>query len=315
MIKPLAGSWFTVIVFSILPILPFEISVSHFFYFLIALSIISFYSKKTIVPSYFLIIATNVITTIIYTPNHNISSILMNTVIYASLLILPILCGLFLRYQLDTKDREFLLKSQQNNLKLARYLHDYTSNNLCDIILLTDNLLKKQSSEYTESIKTIRHLAFSSLEQIRSISKKLDNETIENESTIDNFMLELSKLCNKNQIVLSNLGIKGTILFPNILPSISSNEQHLVLDIIQEFCGNISKHADKQSGYVITITAHDDSIAITSTNAVASHQSKLSNGSGMQKIKERIELLHGSLTITNSTMLYKASISLPIYPA
>ncbi|WP_152600375.1 hypothetical protein [Bifidobacterium callitrichos] len=311
----MAGSWFTVIVFSILPILPFEISVSHFFYFLIALSIISFYSKKTILPLYFFIIASNVITTIIYTPNHSIFSILMNTVIYASLLILPILCGLFLRYQLDTKDREFLLKSQQSNLKLARYLHDYTSNNLCDIILLTDNLLKKQSSENTESIKTIRQLAFSSLEQIRSISNKLDTETIENESTIDNYMIELSKLCNKNQTVLSNLGIKGTILFPKILPSMSSNEQHLILDIIQELCGNISKHADKQSGYAITVTAHDDSIAITSINATASHQSKLSNGSGMQKIRERIELLHGILTVTDSARIHKVFISLPIYPA
>jgi signal transduction histidine kinase len=185
-----------------------------------------------------------------------------------------------------------LLKSQievqeHTFQQIGRELHDNVGQLLSTSRMLL-GLTEMNLANPPDTLKTANATLAQAIQELRSLSKSLDQDWLQQFSFTDNLKTEITRI-NATDIVKAEFDHSGSV-------QLSANEQILLFRIVQEAIQNAIKHAEpkhisisvKQDQSNLYITIKDDGRGFTS--------GAQPNGLGIANMKHRTTLLGGNIT-------------------
>jgi signal transduction histidine kinase len=200
---------------------------------------------------------------------------------------------------------------------IAQRLHDYTTNGLSDIIMLSDQAAEIADREQLDNLfATIRSAAVDALDHTRRAIVILEEGTMSHSRqsnsmstssasmpplATDEFGNTLSELIDRQEEMLSAIGLRGTVLITGSFTHIDMASQTLISGIVRELFGNIARHASPSEGYAMTIGMqhHQCSIQVSDVPAQGEKNGQ-GLGTGLQRYHQAIEHRHGEWDIKSS---------------
>lgn len=193
---------------------------------------------------------------------------------------------------------EELIKTQQEiqeeTLKyIGRELHD----NVGQMLVLASMQMSAVSSIVQEGVKTqvqnASEVLKDSLEEVRALSRSLNNDVIYNlgfDATVQN---EINRL-NKTGLIEASLSISGDkVHFEN------HKDEVILFRILQEFFSNSLKYAEANQ-LVVKIIYELDSLSIQiQDDGVGFEVDTVKKGAGLINMKKRAELVSASLQLNS----------------
>lgn len=193
---------------------------------------------------------------------------------------------------------EELIKTQQEiqeeTLKyIGRELHD----NVGQMLVLASMQMSAVSSIVQEGVKTqvqnASEVLKDSLEEVRALSRSLNNDVIYNlgfDATVQN---EINRL-NKTGLIEASLSISGDkVHFEN------HKDEVILFRILQEFFSNSLKYAEANQ-LVVKIIYELDSLSIQiQDDGVGFEVNTVKKGAGLINMKKRAELVSASLQLNS----------------
>lgn len=197
------------------------------------------------------------------------------------------------------------IETQENTLTtLGKELHD----NVAQLLSSTKMLLaftERTLENPPESLKIADETLAKAIDELRSLSKALSKDWLQQFSIVENLQTEINRL-NLNSELIFNLQLPTAI-------SLNSDKQLVLFRVIQEAIQNAIKHAKATK---IDIHIHENAKYIfvnIMDNGIGIKEESLNNGLGTINMKNRILTLQGNiqwhLLPTAGT---KISIELPI---
>ncbi len=196
------------------------------------------------------------------------------------------------RFNEELKDSK--LEIQEQTLKNVSWeLHDNIGQLLSTAVMQINILSTRVDPNISDSIKDVRALVSDSLQEIRSLSKTLNREVIQNIGLEKSIQVELDRF-EKLNFLETEFQITGEEITPN------PKDEIIIYRIIQEFLSNTIKHAEASHLKVmlqytsnnLSITVEDDGVGFDIESVQAN--------SGLLNMKSRAALIDADL-IYNST--------------
>ncbi|QQX75896.1 MULTISPECIES: sensor histidine kinase [Aequorivita] len=204
------------------------------------------------------------------------------------------------RYQRELADSQ--IEIQEQTLKnIAWELHDNVGQLLSVANIQLNVLMNSIPATYHEQIQETKGIVQESVQEIRSLSKVLNNDVVLKNGLLASLKVELDRFKRLGYLDAS-LKITG-----DIIPINSANEI-ILFRILQEFLSNVLKHARASKLFVhleykektLDISAMDDGIGFDTLAK--------SDNSGIETMKSRAALISAEYTITSKkgegTQLY-----------
>ena len=239
---------------------------------------------------------------------------------YALLTLISMLVGVLTRKGLHRQEQKILNISALSNNTIAQHLHDYTTNDMNDIIMLSDAIMDTPSAtDHAESIHRIREIAANALTQTRTAISSLEQARtpIAPVPRLEcagqppsNLQERVSDLLDEQQELLESLGFTGTVIMPSPLPASHDADGRLLLGLLRELFGNIAHHAAPRQGYTLAICGSDRCCDISLADTPVTVQTtgirrKAKNDdlpkgmrSGLRRYERAIAERHGEWEIT-----------------
>ncbi|TYP72188.1 sensor histidine kinase [Aquimarina intermedia] len=183
------------------------------------------------------------------------------------------------------------LEIQEQTLKNVSWeLHDNIGQLLSTAVMQMNMLGSREEEKYDDSMKDVRNLVSSSLQEIRSLSKTLNHEVIQNVGIESSIKVELRRF-EKLNFLKTTLEVTGEEYVLN------PKDEIILYRIVQEFFSNTIKHAEAENLFVgidfqnneLTIIIKDDGIGFDTESVVAN--------SGLLNMKSRAALVNASFEI------------------
>lgn len=197
------------------------------------------------------------------------------------------------------------IETQENTLTtLGKELHD----NVAQLLSSTKMLLaftERTLENPPESLKIADETLAKAIEELRSLSKALSKDWLQQFSILENLQTEVNRLKLNDEVIFS-------LKLPTKI-SLNSDKQLVLFRVVQEAIQNAIKHA-KATKIEINIVENKDSLFINIIdNGIGINIEKTNNGFGVINMKNRVLTLQGNiqwhLLPTNGTNI---SIELPI---
>jgi signal transduction histidine kinase len=215
----------------------------------------------------------------------------------------------------------------RHNALIAQRLHDYTTNDMNNIIMLVD-LVQGGSSRHNpaETLRLVRENAVNALAQTRQAILTLRSDGVEypqidwmNHDGLlpsSDLNARLTQLIDEQQEILDSLGFQGTVLMPTPMPNATQIRSLLIEALVKELFGNIAQHAAPAGGYTMTIGANDDDCEIglsdTPLGAMTSPaQAAAGTGTGMATYHATITSIGGSWNVEEGESSWTLSARIP----
>ncbi len=191
---------------------------------------------------------------------------------------------------------------EEERYRVARDIHDGPAQSLANLGLkveLCEKLLSIDTDRTKEELKNLKQLVRDNLKDVRKIIYDLRPMSLDD--------LGLIPTIQKYASVFSNeTSIETDIKVFNDSADIDSIVEIAAFRIVQEALSNIRKHSKAKNVLVkieakrtkLYIVIHDDGIGFD-TEEIYNSDDSLSGGFGLIGMKERAELLGGSLNITS----------------
>lgn len=204
------------------------------------------------------------------------------------------------------QESQLIAKTKERN-RLAREIHDTIGHTLTSIIAGLDAamaILPISSEETKNQLETIREVARHGMTDVRRSVNELRPDVLEREdllAAINQTILEISSASN----VL--------IEFNNEIEQMRFNEdeENIIYRIIQESITNSIRHGNATK-VVIDLVKEYSIIRLTiSDNGYGAKDKEIKYGFGLTHMKERLDMLKGSLTIENENG-FKIIATIPI---
>ena len=178
---------------------------------------------------------------------------------------------------------------QENTLKNVSWeLHDNIGQ-LLSVAVMQLNMLTPEECE-SESIKDTKALLSKSLQEVRSLSKSLNQEVVTSVGLVESIENELSRFDRLNFL-------KPRLKIHGIPWSFDKNTEILVFRIIQEFFTNVIKHA-KAGNLKVKIWYEPDLFKIKiEDDGIGFDPRAVALSSGMVNMQARAKLLSGELSV------------------
>jgi signal transduction histidine kinase len=234
--------------------------------------------------------------------------------------------GIGILTNLSTRHR---VQEQQNllllhNALIAQRLHDYTTNDMNNIIMLVD-LAQGGSAEHdpAETLQLIRDNAVNALAQTRQAILTLRSDQAghpQNEwpdaagIASSGLTDQLTQLIDEQQEVLDSLGFQGTVLMPVPMPDAQQDRSQLIEDLVKELFGNIAHHAVPAGGYTMTIGANDEDCEISLSDIPLHGGESAGLGTGMASYRTAIGAIGGSWSVEENEHSWTLSARIPWSP-
>ncbi len=193
------------------------------------------------------------------------------------------------RYQRELSDSQ--IEIQEQTLKnIAWELHDNVGQLLSVANLQLNILLNAVPASFYEQINETKGIVQETVQEIRSLSKVLNNDVVLKNGLLASLQVELDRF-KRLGYLNATLKITG-----DIMPINSANEI-IVFRILQEFLSNVLKHARASKLFVhldykektLDISAIDDGIGFDT--------SIKTDSSGMETMSSRAELVKADFSI------------------
>ena len=185
------------------------------------------------------------------------------------------------------------LEIQEQTLKNVSWeLHDNIGQLLSAAVMQINMLSMNLDEKGKEGIQDVRSLVGDSLQEIRSLSKTLNHEVIENIGLEKSIKTELARF-ERLKFLTTDLSVEGEEVY------INPKDEIILYRIVQEFFSNTIKHAEAANLQVklkytkdnLTITLQDDGIGYDMKSVQAN--------SGLLNMKSRAELVQADLDCTS----------------
>ena len=221
----------------------------------------------------------------------------------------------------------------QHNMQIARELHDHTTNDLTNIIMIINKRLEDNNipitdktpdniSNRTKDLLTIRDLASNALQHTRQSITTLDStftlsdtkstqiHTSQNNDKKEKLIEEEIEE-QKNRI--ENMGYHGEIITIGNMDTLPEHIQRFLIDFIHELFGNITKHSDPKYEYTLIISTTNNQVILELSDQPAHEPNEKMHmkgmNSGLKRYSKIITAMNGTLEVrTKGIWSIQASI-------
>jgi signal transduction histidine kinase len=185
------------------------------------------------------------------------------------------------------------LEIQEQTFKnIAWELHDNVGQLLSVVSLQLNMALVKAPETIQEQLKDTRNILSNTIEEVRSLSKTLNNDVINKNGLIRSLEIEVERF-NRLKFLEAAMQVHGNIRY------ISAEHEILIFRMYQEFLSNVMKHSKaKNLSVTLNFNANDLEI-IAEDNGVGFDTSQKTESSGLQTIKGRAALLNAKYSLTS----------------
>ena len=183
------------------------------------------------------------------------------------------------------------LETQEQTLQnISWELHDNVGQ-LLSVAKMQLNMLQPNVANGQKGIlNETGDIISKSLQEIRTLSKLLNPETVKNMGLQEALELELQRF-NRMNFLDASLSIKGN---PK---SIDEKDEIILFRILQEFLSNSIKHA-KAKSLIVTLDYRPESLIITARDTgVGFEESKIDKGSGLVNMQSRAKLIDADFSL------------------
>lgn len=183
------------------------------------------------------------------------------------------------------------IEIQENILKnIGWELHDNVGQLLSVANLQLSMLSNQLPPEHAKEVNQTKKIIKQSVQEIRSLSKVLNNDVILKNGLIKTLETEIERIDRLQYL-------KATMIIEGEERKVGNSEEIIIFRIIQECLSNILKHA-KASELFLYLYFREGFLNIVLTdNGVGFDVSKRSDGSGMETIKNRALLIRADLEV------------------
>lgn len=195
------------------------------------------------------------------------------------------------RYQRELADSQ--IEIQEQTLKnIAWELHDNVGQLLSVANIQLNILMNSAPEEYHDQINETKVVVQESVQEIRSLSKVLNNDVVLKNGLIESLKVELDRFKRLGYLDVS-LKIDGDII------PINSASEIIIFRIIQEFLSNVIKHA-RASKLFVHLEYKEKTFEVTATDDGVGFDSLLkTDNSGMETMRSRAALLDADFSIVS----------------
>ena len=185
-----------------------------------------------------------------------------------------------------------MYSKEQTFKNIAWELHDNIGQLLSVVNIQLNMLLHNTPKKYHEQIGETKDVVKDTVNEIRTLSKILNNDVILKNGLVTSLRLELERF-NKLNFLQANLTIEGLEV------SLKSNDEIIIFRILQEFFSNVIKHAKAKELFVLL--KYEDNVfeILAKEDGVGFNSDLITHNSGMVTMKSRAELLNAELSITS----------------
>jgi signal transduction histidine kinase len=186
---------------------------------------------------------------------------------------------------------------------LGKELHDNIGQ-LLGTVKMMIGVAKRNIEQPNEALNTADETLSLAVHELRSLSKTLNKEWLEQFSFIDNLHTEMNRI-NHSPAHRITLNTSLTQL------PLNADKQLIVFRIVQEAINNACRHA-KATKINITAEQTDDAVCIRiADNGTGFSASQTSQGVGLLNMKHRAEILNGTLQVQSAHTGTTISLLLP----
>jgi signal transduction histidine kinase len=196
-----------------------------------------------------------------------------------------------IRLKFDREIEKSKLEIQEQTLKnIAWELHDNVGQLLSVVNIQLNMLSLDVPSENQEQILETKGVVNDAVQEIRTLSKILNNDVILKNGLISSLSLELERF-NKLKYLEARLKIIGDS------KPIQNSDEIIIFRILQEFFSNVIKHA-KAKKLVVLLNYKNDILEIQANDDGVGFDSSRHNGnSGLVTMKSRASLINADFEI------------------
>ena len=185
------------------------------------------------------------------------------------------------------------LEIQEQTFKnIGWELHDNVGQLLSVVSMQLNIILVKAPDTMQESLKDTRDVVTNTVQEVRNLSKTLNNDVINKNGLVRSLEIEIERF-NRLKFLEATFTINGDQHY------ISAEHEILIFRMYQEFLSNVMKHskADKLS---VTLNYTPNNLEIIAKdNGVGFDTSQKTESSGLQTIKGRAALLNADYSLTS----------------
>ena len=202
------------------------------------------------------------------------------------------------RYEASEKFNREIEKSkleiqEQTFKNIAWELHDNVGQLLSVVNIQLNMLIHRVPKDFHEPISETKGVVKEAVHEIRSLSKSLNTDVILKNGIVTSLSMELERF-NKLKFLKAKFEVEGEEV------QLKNADEIIIFRILQEFFSNVIKHAKAKKLFVLLnykqncleIHANDDGVGFDSDLKT--------DGSGMETMKSRAELLNADFSVTSS---------------
>jgi len=201
-----------------------------------------------------------------------------------------------LQSQIETQEETFAL--------LGKELHDNVGQLLNSAKLLI-GVTQRKLSDSPDTLAIADETLGKAINELRSLSKSLNKEWLEQFNFIDNLQAEIKRI---------NAADSLQIHFSNTAPiPLKSDEQIILFRIVQEALQNAIKHA-QANNITIQLTEENNllTVIVEDDGKGFEEKEKVTSGVGLMNMKHRIKLLGGTIEWKSAGKGASVIICLPV---
>jgi signal transduction histidine kinase len=188
--------------------------------------------------------------------------------------------------------RRIVAAQELERQRLARELHDETGQALTSILL---GLKRLEGAESPEALHAVRELVVATLQDVRRLAVELRPKVL------DDFGL-VPALERLTQAFAEHTGIAVDLEASTITERVPVEVETAIFRIVQEALTNVVKHARAQRVSVLVTRAGGRIKAVIEDDGTGFDPAAADGGIGLIGMRERIELLDGSLVVESSAI-------------
>jgi signal transduction histidine kinase len=188
--------------------------------------------------------------------------------------------------QVQTEIQEETLKN------IGRELHD----NVGQLLSFANMQLNLVSTLVTENVKDkvndTKDVVKDAIQEIRSLSKTLNNDVISNVGLRESIQNEINRLNKLNKI-------KGNLILKGEECDINPNDSIILFRTFQEFLSNTIKYSEAEELRVVMNFTEEHLELIAEDNGNGFDENEIKRGSGLINMKNRAALINSEFSLTS----------------
>ena len=122
----------------------------------------------------------------------------------------------------------------------------------------------------------------------------------------------LQSLIDEEESRLEALGFTGDNLLAEPCRPLTPETMRLLAVLLEELYANIAKHPDPGGWYAICVTFDTDAIHVSASDTIASDDTRLGLGSGLDRYRTIIETRGGTFQTRAGQAHWQLDVSIPI---